>query len=170
MLLTIFFKKKWTNLSGVSVFLLLFSNSPFCQAELSVQRIYELQQSPLKIGSDCEPTSWTTKLNPRTLNETQTKYFWLGQRYAVERRHMENLAHQKRMQVDNSYEDQIAALEQKRHEASLASLGIKPFRSPEADRAIAENDRVLKKIQAQLDRSSQEWAVRCFSYTDARSR
>jgi hypothetical protein len=138
--------------------------------ERARNRELELRQTQLKIGPDCLPSSIATKLNLKTLNEDQTKYFWLGQRYAVERTYREQLEQQRFMRVNREADDQIAAIERRRDAANLAAAGIKQYRSAEFDRVTAQTDALLAGIDADIARSNQQWAEKCYRYTDQRSK
>lgn len=143
---------------------------PMSDEERARNRELELRQTPLKIGPDCLPSSIATKLNLKTLNEDQTKYFWLGQRYAVERTYREQLEQQRFMKVNREADDQIAAIERRRDAANLAAAGIKQYRSAEFDRVTAQTDAVIAGIDADIARSNQQWAEKCYRYTDQRSK
>jgi hypothetical protein len=127
---------------------------PISDEERAKNRELELRQTPLKIGPDCLPSSMMTKLNLKTLNEDQTKFFWLGQRYAVERTYREQLEQQRFMRVNREADDQIAAIERRRDPANLAAAGIKQYRSAEFDRVTAQTDAVIAGIDADIARIS----------------
>lgn len=143
---------------------------PMSDEERARNRELELRQTPLKIGPDCLPNSMATKLNLKTLNEEQTKYFWLGQRYAVERTYKEQLEQQRLTRVNREADNQIAAIERRRDAANLAAAGIKQYRSAEIDRTMAQTDAVIAGIDADIARSNQQWAEKCYRYTDQKSR
>lgn len=140
------------------------------EEQKAAARERELKNTELKIGHDCQPRSLTTKIYIKTLNDDQLRYFWLGQRYAVERSYYEQVKQQQIMRMNNAYDNQIAALERRRDEANLMAMGIKPFKSAEIDKALAESDALLATIDADMERSNREWARRCYQYSDERSR
>jgi len=161
--------------------ILIFINIDNCEArnpappqlseeDKAIQRESELRKTPLKIGSDCEPTSWATILNLKTLNDNQTKYFWLGQRYAVERTYKEKLEQYRLMQINKNYDEEIAALERKRDAINLESYGIKQYQSARLNSAIENSERTLNNIQNKIEKANQNWAEKCYKITDERSR
>lgn len=129
-----------------------------------------LRQTPLKIGSNCEPKSFTTKIWIKTLNDAELKHFWLGQRFAVERTYREEVQAERLRKMNNDADAKIAAIESQRDAVNLAAMGIRPYQSPEIDRLSAETSVLLAQISAEIARGNSEWAKRCYRYTDDRSR
>ena len=76
----------------------------FAQSQITVEK---LMKTELKIGTDCQPSSWITKLDLKTMNQQQTKSFWLGQRYAVERDWNQKLTAYRISQLDKVAENRI---------------------------------------------------------------
>jgi hypothetical protein len=146
------------------------SPPPISEEERARNRELDLRQTPLKIGPDCLPSGIMTKLNLKTLNEDQTKYFWLGQRYAVERTYREQLEQQRLMRINREADDQIAAIERRRNAENLAATGVKQYRSVELDRLNAQADAMMSGIDADIYRANQKWAEKCYLYTDQRSK
>jgi hypothetical protein len=120
----------------------------------------------LKIGPNCEPKSFTTKIWIKTLNDAELKHFWLGQRFAVERTYREEVEMRRLQQINQDADARIAAIESQR----LAALGVRQFKSPEVDRLSAESAAMTADIEAQMARSTAGWTTRCHRYTDERSK
>lgn len=129
-----------------------------------------LRQTPLKIGPNCEPKSFTTKVWLKTLNEAEMKYFWLGQKFAVERTYREGVQAERLGKMNDDADRRIAAIDQQRDAANFAAMGIRPYNSPEIDRVNAETTAFLAKLTADRERSDLEWARRCQRYTDDRTK
>lgn len=129
-----------------------------------------LRQTPLKIGPNCEPKSFTTKVWLKTLNEAELKYFWLGQKFAVERTYREEVQAERLGKMNDDADRRIAAIEQQRDAANLAAYGIRPIQTPEIDKLNAETSAFLAQTWAEIARDRSEWAKRCYRYTEERSR
>ena len=140
------------------------------EAEKARREEQSLRETVLKINHKCEPSSISTKIWLKTLNDYQTKYFWLGQKYAVERSYKEQIDTDRMIQISNQADARIAAIERQRDEANLAIMGIKPQRFPEFEKASAEVDRELNKLRMDLSNSNYQWFVKCSRYADERSR
>ena len=140
------------------------------QAEKARREEQSLRETALKINHNCEPASLSTKIWLKTLNDYQTKYFWLGQKYAVERSYKEQIDTDRMAQINNQADARIAAIERQRDEANMAIMGIKTQRFPEFDKASAEVDRELNRLRADLSNSNYQWFIKCSRYVDERSR
>ena len=130
----------------------------------------ELKSTELKIGNDCQPKSFATKMYLKTLSESGIKYFWLGQRYAVQRTYQEMRESDRITAINRSADEKIAVIENQRDLALLSAAGIKPYEDPAINRAIAENDRLLSGMERNLIKSNYDWAKKCYQYADERSR
>jgi hypothetical protein len=134
------------------------------QSQIAVEN---LMKAELKIGADCQPSSWVTKLDLKTMNQQQTKSFWLGQRYAVERDWNRKLTAYRISQLDKIAEDRIANIEDERMRQSLALLGKNlPPPNPRLEQALSASEQKLAAIQLDILRRQQEWAIRCYQHAD----
>lgn len=129
-----------------------------------------LRQTPLKIGPNCEPKSFTTKIWIKTLNDAVLKHFWLGQRFAVERTYREEVQAERLSKMNDDADAKIAAIERQRDAANMAAYGIRPIQMPEIDKLDAEMNAFLAQSRAEIARDNSEWAKRCYRYTDERSK
>lgn len=130
----------------------------------------DLRATKLKIGPDCLPANFTTKIWLKTLNPEQLKHFWLGQKYAVERSSKEQIELRRIQNINKIADARINEIEAQRDAANLASMGVKPFRSIEMDRATAQVNAELARMDFYLIQTEYEWATRCLKFTTDRSR
>lgn len=135
----------------------------------------ELQNTPLQLGPDCEPKSFIDKIRLKTLNAAQAKYFWLGQRYAVERSYNNELKRQQIEAINNVVNSQIAALEAQRTDATLAALGVRPLTLPpsvvQSMQEISINsDQLLAEVESIMKQGNYNYFIKCRRYADDRSK
>ena len=141
-----------------------FAPIVFAQSQIGVEK---LMKTELKIGSDCQPRSWVTKLELKTMNHEETKNFWLGQRYAVERDWKYKLAAYRMSQLDEVADARIAAIEEERIRQSLALLGkTLPPPNQKIEQALNASGQKIAAIQLDLLRRQQEWTIRCYQHAD----
>lgn len=134
------------------------------QSQISVEK---LMKTELKIGADCQPSSWLTKLDLKTMNNEQARYFWLGQRFAVEREWNRKIAAYRMSQLDEIADARIAAIEEERMRQSLALLGkALPPPNPKIEQALNASGQKIAAIQLDVLRRQQEWMIRCYQYAD----
>jgi len=145
-------------------------NQPLSDEQKAINRENELRQTPLKIGADCRPSSTLTKFHLQTLNEAQIKYFWLGQKYAIQRSYREELMSQNNFRRNQLADRRITEMERRRDEQNLIASGIKPTRDLQLERLSKENDGLMANIELELAQSNRAWAIRCFRYADERSK
>lgn len=144
------------------------SNRQTATPEQAAQyELESLRSTELKIGHNCEPASWVTKLNLKTLTAQQTKRFWLGQRYAVERTYRNEISAYKVRMINRAADARVAAIEEQRLNSSMATLGVPlPPTDPRLQQTLSEADRAIDAIERDLLARSQEWAGRCYQYAD----
>ena len=130
----------------------------------------DLRATELKINSECQPKSVATKLYLKTLSENGVKYFWLGQRYAVQRTYQEWKESDRIRAINRSADERIAAIENQRDLAVLSAAGIRQYEDPATNRVIAENERALSSMEKDWAKSNYEWAKKCYKYADERSK
>lgn len=135
----------------------------------------ELQNTPLQLGPDCEPKNLTDKLRLRTLSAAQTKYFWLGQRYAVERSYNNEIKRQQLEAINKDADSQIAEIEAQRTDANLAALGIRQVPLPPSviqsiQKSTMNSDALLSRLENQRKQGSYNYFVKCRRYADDRSK
>ncbi len=158
-------KLKTTHFFVVLAFTILLS--PFLALAQSTRDANE----PLKIDSNCEPESITISIYLKTLTEKQTKYWWLQQKYAVERHYHASLRSQRASEIEISADNQIAEIERQRDAALRAARGLPPPKeNPKWDARIAKTEDFLSSSRQRRAANLQSWYSKCIQYTDERSR
>lgn len=126
---------------------------------------------PLKIDANCEPESITTSIYLKTLTDKQTKYWWLQQKYAVERHYTARLRSQRASEIESSADAQIAEIERQRDAALRAARGMPPPKeNPKWDATIARTEDFLSSSRQRTAARLQSWYLKCIQHTDERSR
>ncbi len=129
-----------------------------------------LMATPLKIDHDCQPNSFGTKLYLKTLNDDETKRFWLGQRYAVERTYKETVEAARLRRLSDAADARISAIETQRDAANMASIGLRPLQFPELDQFVKDSNASLQQLDAEIARNNYQWFQKCYRFADERSR
>jgi hypothetical protein len=142
---------------------------PQSDEQVTLNRERDLQQTPLKINHNCEPNSFLTKIYLKTLNVDQTKYFWLGQQYAVARTYKESVETRRINAISKEADAKILAIQNQRDEAIMRSAGITPLKDPEVDKVLRETDVMLSQTDQWMAKEDYKWYQKCLKYTKDRS-
>lgn len=96
-----------------------------------------------------------------------SRFFWTGQRYAVEREVKKQLDSMRMRRIDDLADKKIAAIEAQRDRA----MGLPAIpNDPELNRQLAESDRMINQFDQEILASTREWAAKCTRVVDEKLR